>query len=106
MSHEAPWRGIALAVAAMACFALPDLPAKRLTASLPVLEVAWFRYLALGASLALLRLRGCSWQRSAHAGLQAGRALCIVASALLFNAGIARWPLARRPGSCSLRRSS
>jgi len=74
MSHEAPWRGIALAVAAMACFALPDLPAKRLTASLPVLEVAWFRYLALGASLNLtvtaegveregqlewLRSRGC-----------------------------------------------
>jgi drug/metabolite transporter (DMT)-like permease len=94
MSNDAPRRGIALMVAAMACFALSDLLAKRLTASQPVLEVVWFRYLALAASLALVRLRGRPWQPSPHARLQAGRALCIAASAVLFNAGLARLPLA------------
>jgi drug/metabolite transporter (DMT)-like permease len=87
--------GIALITAAMACFALSDVAAKRLTgAGLPVLEVVWFRYLALALSVGWFIVRGQRLQRSSRPLLQAGRALMLVASTALFNAGLAYLPLA------------
>lgn len=92
-------RGIVLMVAAMGCFSASDLLAKRLgalaAAPLPVSEIVWFRYLALGLSLLAVAL----WQRrplprSRRPGLQAARALGILGSALLFNAGLQRLPIA------------
>lgn len=87
-------RGMALMVAAMGCFTVSDLLAKRLGASLPVLEIVWFRYLALTLGIAALLLARRRLPRSAHPGLQLARALGILGSALLFNAGLQRLPIA------------
>lgn len=93
--HAQHRRSIALVVAGTGFFAMSDLLAQRLTAGgLPVHEVAWFRYLALALTLGWLAARGQRGQRSARPLLQVGRAACIVASALLFIAGLRYLPVA------------
>ena len=76
-------------------FAVSDLLAQRLTVGgLPVHQVAWFRYLALAVTIGWLLARGHRWQTSQRPLLQAGRSACIVASALLFIAGLQYLPVA------------
>lgn len=86
--------GAALYVAAMACFSLSDVLVKHLTATLPVLEIVWFRYAALALTLAWLVLRRGAPARPRRPLLQAARGLAIVGSAVLFNIGLAHLPLA------------
>lgn len=81
-------------LSAMAGFALADLFAKRLgAAGLPALELVGLRLLCLGLWLGWLLARGARLQRPRHPWLQGLRGLCIVGSALLFVAGLARLPL-------------
>lgn len=88
-------RGIVLIVGAMAFFSLSDALVKRLTAGgLPIVEIAWFRYVALSASIGWLVLRGGRLHRPRAPGLQLQRGLAVVGSALLFIAGLSQLPLA------------
>lgn len=94
-----PRRGMVLYVAAMACFSLSDVMAQRLSATLAVPQVVWGRYVVLALSLVLLRLLAPpqATARAApprQAGLQLLRGLALLASALLFNLGLAALPLA------------
>jgi drug/metabolite transporter (DMT)-like permease len=80
---------------AMAGFALADLFAKRLGgAGMPALELVSLRLLCLALWLGWLLVRGARLRRPRHPWLQGLRGLCIVGSALLFVAGLARLPLA------------
>lgn len=82
-------------LSAMAGFALADLFAKRLGgAGVSALELVGLRLLCLGLWLGWLLLRGARLRRPRHPWLQLLRGLCIVGSALLFVAGLARLPLA------------
>lgn len=82
-------------LSAMAAFALSDLFAKRLgAAGVPALELVGLRLLCLGLWLGCLLARGARIRRPRHPWLQLLRGLCIVGSALLFVAGLARLPLA------------
>ena len=83
-----------LYVAAMACFSLSDVFAKRLAASVPVIEIVWFRYAVLALTLAVLVVRRHPIARPARPWLQISRGLAIAASALLFNLGLAKLPVA------------
>lgn len=86
--------GAATLVLAMACFSLSDVIAKRLAAHLPVLQIVGARYLALAFSIAILVLWRGIPARPQRPMLQTGRALCIVASAVLFNLGLKHLPVA------------
>ena len=86
--------GAVLYIAAMACFSLSDVLVKRLTATLPVLEIVWFRYAALALTLAWLVWRRGAPARPRRPLLQAARGLAIVGSAVLFNIGLVHLPLA------------
>lgn len=83
--------GAALMVGGMLLFSLSDVAAKRLHADgIPVLEIAWFRYVALALSLVAARLLGVPWKRSTRPTTQVVRALCVVGAVVLFIAGVAR----------------
>jgi drug/metabolite transporter (DMT)-like permease len=82
-------------LSAMAGFALADLCAKRLgAAGVPALELVALRLACLALWLGWLLARGARLRRPRHPWLQGLRGLCIVGSALLFVAGLARLPLA------------
>ena len=59
--------GIALLVAAVACFAVLDTTTKIVTLSVPMLMALWFRYAfqAMATTVAMLPSRG--WSAAAHA---------------------------------------
>jgi drug/metabolite transporter (DMT)-like permease len=91
-----PLRGITLSLIATTVFACSDTMAKFLTESLPVIEIAWIRYmifvifcfwLARSANLRAL------WPRSPT--LQVVRGLCVVGSAVLFVFGISSMQIAQ-----------
>lgn len=97
MPHtDNPLRGIALSVASSTVFVMSDTTAKFLTASLPVAEITWIRYVVfvvfavwLGRSADL----GAMWPRSPW--LQVVRGLCVVGSAVLFVFGIRSMQIAQ-----------
>lgn len=100
MTDVATRSGILLMIAAMACFSLSDVVAKRLmNVGMPVLEILWFRYAVLGAVIVAMLARRRSPLRSTRPWLQAARGLCILVSGALFNAGIAALPLATATAS-------
>lgn len=91
-----PLRGILLSLLATTVFAASDTTAKFLTASMPVVEIAWIRYLvfvAFAAWLARSPDLGTLWPRSL--GLQVLRGLCVVGSAVLFVFGISSMQIAQ-----------
>lgn len=77
--------GIALQVAAMACFALLDTTTKFISASVPVLMALWFRYAfqAVATTLAVLPVRGRSLLRTAHPRFQCLRGVLLLTSSML-----------------------
>lgn len=88
-------RSIALVIGAMAFFSLSDALVKRLTAGgLPIVEIAWVRYVALSLSIVWMMLRGARLERPRAPLLQLQRGLAVVGSALLFIAGLSLLPLA------------
>jgi drug/metabolite transporter (DMT)-like permease len=90
-----PLRGIALVIAASIFFSTSDATAKYVTQSLPVIEVAWIRYLVfvLLAMLPAVRDHGAAL-RTRRPVAQTMRGLMIVGSALFFVYGLRLMPLA------------
>src|SRR5277367_533369 len=91
-----PLRGIVLSLLATTVFAASDTTAKFLTESMPVVEIAWIRYLIFVIFCGWLAhsadLRAL-WPRSP--ALQVLRGLCVVGSAVLFVFGIRSMQIAQ-----------
>lgn len=91
-----PLKGIALMVAATFLFASHDAISKYLSGFYPVVLIVWARYLVHTLLMAGIFLphSGLRVLRSERPGLQALRALCLLAVSLLFTAGLMFIPLA------------
>ncbi len=88
-------RGIILLIAATLLFSISDITAKYVSATLPVVEVAWFRYaIFVGITLAPAARHGIGSLRSRKPGQQILRGVAVVASALMFVMGLQRMPIA------------
>ena len=76
--------GIALLVAAVACFAVLDTTTKIISLSVPVLMALWFRYAfqAIATTVAMLPSRGWSLLRTAHPKFQCLRGLLLLATSV------------------------
>ena len=91
-----PLRGIALTSCACAVFAVADITAKYLTASLPVIEIQWIRYvLFFGLAAAMAARTPDRTSRPRHLKLQILRGLCVTGSSVLFVYGIRRMTMAQ-----------
>lgn len=77
--------GIALLVAAVACFAVLDTTTKFISLSVPVLMALWFRYAfqAIATTVAMLPKRGWSLFRTAHPRFQCLRGVLLLISSML-----------------------
>ena len=77
--------GIALLVAAVACFAVLDTTTKYISLSVPVMMALWFRYAfqAIATSVAILPKRGWSLFRTAHPRFHCLRGLLLLTTSLL-----------------------
>jgi drug/metabolite transporter (DMT)-like permease len=85
---------IGLVLLAVALFSAMDAMSKILAADYDPIEIVWGRYLAILAMLAPAALRRPRLLLTAQPMLQAVRGVCVLASALLFIAGLARLPIA------------
>lgn len=76
--------GIALGIAAVACFATLDTTTKWVTGSVPLLMALWFRYLfqALATTLTVLPRRGRALLRTEHPRFHLARGVLLLASSL------------------------
>ena len=86
--------GIALLVAAVACFAVLDTTTKAVSLGVPVLMALWFRYAfqAIATTAAMLPSRGWSLLRTAHPKFQ-----CLRGALLLASSGFAFFSLKYMP---------
>ncbi len=77
--------GIALVVAAVACFAVLDTTTKFVSASVPLLMALWFRYFfqAVATTAVVLPMRGLAVLRTAHPKFQCLRGVLLLTSSLL-----------------------
>jgi drug/metabolite transporter (DMT)-like permease len=90
-----PLRGILLVIAATVLFSVSDATAKYVSQTLPVIEVAWFRYavfVALTLPPALRHRRAALDTR--RPATQVVRGLAVVLSAILFVYGLRVLPMA------------
>lgn len=98
MSGGAPnaLAGIALVVAATACFATLDTTTKHVSTAVPVLMALWFRYFfqAAATTVAVLPLRGRSVLRTAHPKFQCLRGLLLLLSSLFAFFSLKYMPVA------------
>lgn len=76
--------GIALLVAAVACFAVLDTTTKAITVSVPVLMALWVRYAfqAIATTMAVLPKRGWSLPPTAHPKFQGLRGLLLLSTSM------------------------
>ncbi|SFB81138.1 Threonine/homoserine efflux transporter RhtA [Polaromonas sp. OV174] len=76
--------GIALLVAAVACFAVLDTTTKIISLSVPLLMALWFRYAfqAVATTLAVLPKRGWALPRTAHPKFQCLRGVLLLSSSV------------------------
>ncbi len=88
--------GIALVIAAVACFATLDTTTKFVSASVPLLMALWFRYFfqALVTTAVVLPLRGLSVLRTAHPKFQCLRGVLLLTSSLLAFLSLTYMPVA------------
>lgn len=77
--------GIAMAVAACACFATLDTTTKYVSASVPLLMALWFRYAfqALATTVVVLPQRGWTAFRTRHLPFQLLRGVLLLASSFI-----------------------
>ena len=77
--------GIALLLAALACFAVLDTTTKVISLSVPLLMALWFRYAfqAIATTLAVLPRRGWALPPTAHPKFQCLRGVLLVTSSAL-----------------------
>lgn len=92
---DSPLSGIILSVAAGLIFAISDAIAKSLTTSIPTIEIVWMRWFGFLAIVipTIVYSRG-TVMRSRRPLLQVGRAVCLLASSMLFIVGLSYLPLA------------
>ncbi len=92
---DTPLRGVLMVVGASIFFSMSDATTKYVTQTLPVIEVAWVRYLVfvLLATLPALRDHGAAL-RTRRPAMQTVRGIAIVGSALLFVYGLRLMPMA------------
>ena len=76
--------GIALVIAAVACFAVLDTTTKYLTTSVPIFMAIWFRYAfqAVATAVVVLPMRGLSVLRTQHPRFQLLRGVLLVTSSV------------------------
>ncbi|MDP2034812.1 MAG: DMT family transporter [Polaromonas sp.] len=91
-----PLAGIALVVAAVACFAILDTTTKFVSASVPLLMALWFRYFfqAIATTAVVLPLRGLRVLRTAHPKFQCLRGLLLLLSSLFAFLSLKYLPVA------------
>ncbi len=87
--------GIALAIAAVACFAALDTTTKYVSASVPLLMGLWFRYAfqALATTVVLLPLRGVAALRTRHPGFHLLRGLLLLSCSFFAFASLKYMPV-------------
>ncbi|HSV34120.1 MAG TPA: DMT family transporter [Ramlibacter sp.] len=87
--------GIALAVAAVACFATLDTTTKYISASVPLLMALWFRYTfqAVATTMVVLPIRGMGVWRTRHPKFQCLRGVLLLGSSLLAFASLKYMPV-------------
>jgi drug/metabolite transporter (DMT)-like permease len=92
--------GIALVIAAVACFATLDTTTKVVSVSVPQLMGLWFRYFfqAVATTAVVLPLRGWRSLRTAHPKFQLLRGLLLLTSSLFafLSLKYMPWPNSRR----------
>lgn len=94
-SVRAAGGSILMVTAAMGCFAASDTIVKYLAPKLPAVHIAWFRYLFLAASILPFMSKGLVRLDRRHYGVQFGRGICLMASALLLISALRHLPLAQ-----------
>ena len=87
--------GIALAIAACACFAALDTTTKYVSASAPLLMALWFRYAfqAAATTVVVLPLRGLRVLHTRHPRFQLLRGVLLLTSSLLAFASLKYMPV-------------
>lgn len=87
--------GIALLVAAVACFAVLDTTTKFISLSVPVVMALWFRYAfqAIATTVTMLPKRGWALLRTAHPKFQCLRGVLLLTSSLLAFFGLKYMPV-------------
>jgi drug/metabolite transporter (DMT)-like permease len=87
--------GIALVIAAGACFSALDTTTKFISASVPLLMALWFRYAfqAIATTASVLPVRGMSVWRTLHPKFQVLRGVLLLASSLFAFASLKYMPV-------------
>ena len=87
--------GIALVIAACACFSVLDTTTKYISAWVPLLMALWFRYAfqAVATTLIMLPLRGAKVLRTRQPAFQCLRGALLLASSLLAFASLRHMPV-------------
>jgi drug/metabolite transporter (DMT)-like permease len=87
--------GIALVVAASACFSALDTATKFISLSVPLLMALWFRYAfqAVATTIVVLPVRGMSVWRTLHPKFQVLRGMLLLASSLFAFASLKYMPV-------------
>ena len=95
-AHDNPLRGIALTTGACIVFAIADTIAKFLSTGLPIIEIAWIRYVLFFGMAGLLASRSPDRAfRPRNPKLQVLRGLCVTGSSVLFVYGIREMTMAQ-----------
>ncbi len=95
LSTNTPLRGIGLIVLSTILFALSDTLTKYVSRTLPVIEIAWIRYVTfVGLGVLMASRSGVAHLRVRRPLLQVLRGLALVATAILFMAALQRMPMA------------
>jgi drug/metabolite transporter (DMT)-like permease len=87
--------GIALVIAACACFSVLDTTTKYISAWVPLLMALWFRYAfqAVATTLVILPIRGKRVLRTRHLPFQVLRGVLLLASSLFAFASLKHMPV-------------
>ncbi|MEO7391422.1 MAG: DMT family transporter [Ramlibacter sp.] len=87
--------GIALVVAAGACFSALDITTKYISTTVPLLMALWFRYAfqAVATTVTVLPLRGMAALRTRHPGFQVLRGVLLLVSSLFAFASLKYMPV-------------
>jgi drug/metabolite transporter (DMT)-like permease len=95
MRRPHPLAGIALVIAACACFSSLDTTTKFVSASVPLLMALWFRYAfqAIATTVAVLPTRGMRVWRTQHPRFQVLRGVLLLTSSLFAFASLKYMPV-------------
>lgn len=92
---DRPLGGILIVICAGFVFGISDATAKYLTPTIPVIEIAWMRWLGFLAIVSpIIAYSRGEILRSRRPVLQTARAFCLLFSSLLFILGLSALPLA------------